>query len=212
MAPITPAPVAQTARTHTSRCGQLFAAVVLAAAFLALSVGTAAAQDYPPGEIIVTTPNATITITGNDWGPGTTVEVTYHSPGASNATASAVVEPDGTFTAQLAIPATAALGHAEATVAGTDGAGQPREDASRLFVQDQADDGTSVALGSTPGESTAGASLAAGSGAVSGAGTVVPATNLPTTGVNLSTLAFALALLAAGGLALVVARRRQSTS
>lgn len=216
MGPITLGPVTQAVRTHTSRSGILLAAVVLAAMLLGLSAGTAAAQDddYPPVVITVGTPNAVITITGTNWGPDTTVTVTYVDAEGASASATAAVEADGTFAAQLALPADAALGHAEATISGTGADGQPRQDAARVFVQEEVTggtgDSTSVALGS-PG-STAGAALAAGSGAASGAGTVVPATNLPTTGgMNLGLTAFAVALLVAGAGVLVVARRRQGS-
>lgn len=218
MGPITLSrPVAHSARAHTSRSAawQLLAAVGLAAMLLGVSAGAAAAQqDYPPAEITVGTPNATITISGIGWGQGTTVTIVYNDggPGATS-TATAVVEPDGTFTAQMALPEDAELGHAEATVRGTGEDGQPREESQRVFVQDEpadasgdasaSDGATEVALGSPSGGSTASGS---------GPDDVVPASNLPSTGMNLGIAAVALALLAAGGAALTVARRRQRSS
>lgn len=226
MGPITLGPVAQSARPHTSHSAawQLFAAVVLAAMLLGLSAGAAVAQDYPPADITVGTPNATITISGIGWGTGTTVSIVYNDGGpGSSATATAVVEPDGTFAAQLALPQDAELGQAEATVRGTGEDGQPREESQRVFVQDElpdasgdatagdasgSDDAREVALGSPSGASTGGAT-----GGGSGPDAVVPAGNLPTTGgMNLGVTTVAFALLAAGGAALTVARRRQRSS
>lgn len=210
MGPITLGPVAQSARTHTSRSAawQLLAAVALAAMLLGLSAGAAAAQDYPPADITVGTPNATITISGTDWGEGTTVAVVYNDDSGATATAAGLVESDGTFAAQLALPDDAELGHAAATVSGTGEDGQPRVESQRVFVQEAlpgaAGDAQEVALGSPSGGSTAGSSAP---------GAVVPAGNLPTTGgANLGITAVALALLAAGGAALTVARRRQGSA
>ncbi|MEX2621255.1 MAG: hypothetical protein WD250_13660 [Egibacteraceae bacterium] len=208
MTAITLGPVTQTARTHASRSGQMFAAVVLAAMLLGLSAGTAVAQDYPPSTITVGTPNATITISGIGWGAGTTVTIVYEDTSGATATAAGLVESDGTFAAQLAIPEDAELGHAAATVTGTGADGQPREESERVFVQEElpgaAGDTQEVALGSPSGGSTAGSPAP---------GAVVPAGDLPTTGgVNLGITAVALALLAAGGAALTVARRRQGSA
>ncbi|MBW3577817.1 MAG: hypothetical protein KY462_08790 [Actinobacteria bacterium] len=142
----------------------------LAAALLLVMPGLAAAQAvYPPGPsrpvaIIVTTPGATITITGSNWGPGTTVTFIKRPPPArtqANAAATTTgaggslsaptassdapsdqevlgattVEPDGTYEAIITVPDDA-VGDVEVVATGTDADGQHQTETTVLAVEE----------------------------------------------------------------------------
>ncbi|MDP9021775.1 MAG: hypothetical protein M3N57_03565 [Actinomycetota bacterium] len=78
----------KTRTTNGAKMKRTSIVAALAAAVSLVLPGLAAAQAvYPPGpsrpvKIIVTTPGATITITGSNWGPGTTVTFIKRPPPA----------------------------------------------------------------------------------------------------------------------------------
>lgn len=212
-------PTAALTHIHTDRGARVLTAGILTAALLALFAGTALAQAYPPDpEIIVVTPNATITITGSNWGPGTTVEVTYHNGGAASVS-SASVNPDGTFSAEVTLPADAAPGVTALNVTGTGADGQPRQDTEAIFVASAEDAPAGDATdGTVAGPGTGGSAAASDAAAVAttDGGTTQAATDLvPTSALgavtdNPASILLAFGLLAGGLVALVAARRRAS--
>lgn len=178
---------------------------VLAAVLIAPGAG-AQQQQYPPApaRVLISTPGATITVVGRNWGPGTTVTVVRSNrtqvsggPGAQSASASvlstAVARRDGTFTANVTVPEDANPGTSFALVAtGTDARGAPRTEVTRVDVTDRA-------AGSDNRE------LAAASDAQPGAGETAR-TGAPIT----NGLLLALGGLAAGAGLVVLARRRRA--
>lgn len=179
-----------TARPRPLHALLLAAAGLLLAGLLGAPAG---AQVYPPEpEITVGTPGAVITIRGTDWGPGTVVEVVYRN-GAAAATTAATVADDGTFTAELQLPDDAPLGETALSVSGTGTDGEPRDQQPRILVQ--ADTGGGAGTVNVSGDAPA---------------DPTPTDRLSATGTNLGIGLAALALLTAGGTALLAARRRRN--
>ena len=158
-----------------------------------LLAGPVLAQ-YPPDQIdvTVTTPGATIEVTGEGWNENTTVTISYEeddnvegdSPDAQAATPASVtatVDEDGSFTAPLEVPEDAAGSEITYTISGTDDQGQERTETRALNVQLTsaemgADTSTSTELAApAPAEDGDGALLAvaaAGVVALAGGATV----------------------------------------
>jgi hypothetical protein len=119
-----------TTERTTSMPHRALTVLALAALALGLFAGAAAAQSpYPPqlGEVVtadvtITTPGATIRIEGRNWGPGTTIEIRRGDPaeqaaaesaaaaGQREVLATAFASADGTFEADVVIPADADAG------------------------------------------------------------------------------------------------------
>lgn len=190
---------AQAARPEGHPMTRTLTVTTLAVAVLALVAFPALAQDYPPEpEVAVGTPNAVVTIRGSDWGAGTEVVVEYRNTAGQTTAATAVVEEDGTFAADLPLPPDAEPGVTEVAVRGTGADGQPREWQPRILVQ--ADDAEAGDAGAVDG-------VAAGDAAQPDE--VEAATALPRTGAgSLLLLAAVAGLIGTGTAALWVARRR----
>lgn len=126
---------------------RILTTVAVATLALLLLPGTAGAQQYPPESrpvtILVTTPGATVEIVGSNWGPGTRVYITRSDGGAQpQAVATATVEPDGTFAAEVAAPEEIPEGGVEVLARGTDAEGQERTDAYVLSTRPSAVEST----------------------------------------------------------------------
>lgn len=118
-------------RRTTARLAVSGAAVVAATA---LAGGAALAQyPPPPPEVTVTTPGATIQIAGQDWGPDTVVTITYNGTQAQRNSTQATVAEDGTFVAEVTVPADA-VDSASWEIAGVDAAGEPRTETRSVDV------------------------------------------------------------------------------
>jgi hypothetical protein len=126
-------------RRMTHRIWFIAIAVTGALAILA----PAWAQPYPPGPgrqctdptVTLITPGTTIEICGSNWSPGTTVVITPGTGGP--VVSSAPVESDGTFRAQVVVPADAEE-EVAFEVAGTAEDGAPRAETVSYRVQSAA--------------------------------------------------------------------------
>lgn len=106
-----------------------------------LLAGPALAQDpYPPPsiDVTVTTPGATVEVTGAGWGPGTTVTIQRKDRSTAdggNETVTATVAEDGTFEAPVEVPEDAGGTEIQYEVAGVDEQGGERTELRALNVQ-----------------------------------------------------------------------------
>ena len=101
----------------------------------------------PPIDITVTTPGATIEVSGSAWEPGTVVTITrkrgnraeaaatQDSQSSGTETTQATVQDDGTFTAPITVPEDAAGQEIQYEVSGVDEQGQERTEVQALNVQ-----------------------------------------------------------------------------
>lgn len=163
---------------------------IAAMALLIVAAAPALAQ-YPPDAPAVAISDTTVfpgqafTVTSEGWQPGSEVTFTFFSDPVVLGTA--LVNANGAFTSQVTIPADATPGPHTLRTSGTSAAGVPANVDLAITV-------IAVADATTPPPSGAG---------------VTPAPGLPRTGGEaLTMLLSAAGLLAVGGAAVAVARRR----
>lgn len=106
-----------------------------------LLAGPVLAQ-YPPDpvDVTVTTPGATITVSGTGWDENTTVTITYDDDNGTTAAqdaapVTATVDEDGAFAAPLEVPEDAGGTELRYTVSGVDDTGAERSETRALNVQ-----------------------------------------------------------------------------
>lgn len=167
-----------------NRLRKVLVVIAVATGLVALVSGPALAQNYQGGATLTCTPATagpgdTVTCTVTGFQPGSTVTFSV----AGNAVASATVDDAGSATASFALPADAS-GDVVVSASGVGADGQPLELTTTVVV---------------------GASSAAG-----GAPQAPSSSGLPATGSNSSAtlVRVAVGLVALGGVALLVSRRR----
>lgn len=173
--------------------GSHFAAVLAAACTALVMLAGPAWAQYPPGGPVVAVsdntvvPGQQLTVSGDGWLPNSTVTFTFFSE--ATGLGSAPVDADGSFSAQVTIPADADPGPHRLVTTGTSAAGTPASVELQLTV-----------LGSD------GSGGSGGDGSVgSGSGGGLAFTGLNTLGAGL----LGLGLLAVGATALGLSRRRR---
>jgi LPXTG-motif cell wall-anchored protein len=169
---------------------------VLAVALIGLMAAPAAAQQYPPGDNLVTVsdttpcPGGPVTITAQTFAAGSTVEIALDGTPIASATAG----DDGTVSVDVVVPETTQLGAHTITATG------PGEDQAPMELTASID---VVACDTQAPTTTA---PATGGGAGGGGGDDLPRTGSDTT---MTLVRIGLALAALGGVLLAVATKRR---
>lgn len=182
----------------TKRSAMAAGFTLAVAALLTLSASAASAQQYQPvaAQILsdyTVVAGQTITVSGFGCPPGSPVSTGFNTTGQASTTASA----SGTYTLQFRIPSNAALGlHQIISTCKAAGAGDRVTLTSTVRVVAAGTSGTG-GVTTAPGATSTGSN---GRLAFTGTNSVVPMLRL------------GLGLLAAGGLLLVVARKRHTAT